>query len=168
MDIIQERLEREYNLSLITTAPSVIYRVTRTDGVKMDIDNPTNFPAPTEIEYIEEPFVNASIMLPADYVGTVMDLCQDRRGVFKDMRYINEKRVILSYDMPLAEIIYNFFDQLKSRTRGYASLDYELSGYKNLELVKLDILINGEVVDALSFIVHKDKAYSRGRQLSEN
>lgn len=108
MDIIQERLEREYNLSLITTAPSVIYRVTRTDGVKMDIDNPTNFPAPTEIEYIEEPFVNASIMLPADYVGTVMDLCQDRRGVFKDMRYINEKRVILSYDMPLAEIIYNF------------------------------------------------------------
>jgi GTP-binding protein LepA len=167
MDIIQERLEREYNLNLITTAPSVIYRVTRTDGEKMNIDNPTNFPVPTEIEYIEEPFVNASIMLPTDYVGTVMDLCQDRRGVFKDMQYINEKRVILSYDMPLAEIIYNFFDQLKSRTRGYASLDYELSGYKKSELVKLDILINGEVVDALSFIVHKDKSYSRGRQLSE-
>jgi GTP-binding protein LepA len=167
MDIVQERLEREYALSLVTTAPSVIYRVTKTDGESMDVDNPTNFPDPTDIEFIEEPFVNASIMVPTEYVGTVMDLCQDRRGIFKNMEYINEKRVILNYNMPLAEIIYNFFDQLKSRTRGYASLDYELSGYKKSNLVKLDILINGEVVDALSFIVHKDKAYSRGRQLSE-
>ncbi|HHW01532.1 MAG TPA: elongation factor 4 [Thermoanaerobacterales bacterium] len=167
MDVIQERLEREYNLNLITTAPSVIYKVTRTSGEQISVDNPTNFPNPTEIDYIEEPYVEASIMLPTEYVGTIMELCQDKRGTFKDMQYINEKRVILKYDMPLSEIIYDFFDQLKSRSRGYASLDYELSGYKKSELVKLDILINGEVVDALSFIVHKDKAYSRGRQMVE-
>ena len=167
MDVIQERLEREYNLNLITTAPSVIYKVTRTSGEQINVDNPTNFPHPTEIEYIEEPYVDASIMLPTEYVGTIMELCQDKRGTFKDMQYINEKRVILKYDMPLSEIIYDFFDQLKSRSRGYASLDYELSGYKKSELVKLDILINGEIVDALSFIVHKDKANSRGRQMVE-
>ncbi|MDN5312869.1 MAG: GTP-binding protein LepA, partial [Thermoanaerobacteraceae bacterium] len=134
---------------------------------QINVDNPTNFPHPTEIEYIEEPYVDASIMLPTEYVGTIMELCQDKRGTFKDMQYINEKRVILKYDMPLSEIIYDFFDQLKSRSRGYASLDYELSGYKKSELVKLDILINGEIVDALSFIVHKDKANSRGRQMVE-
>ncbi|MGI6485097.1 MAG: translation elongation factor 4 [Tepidanaerobacteraceae bacterium] len=167
MDIIQERLEREYNLNLITTAPSVIYKVTKVNGNKMEIDNPTNFPAPAQISLIEEPFVDASIMLPSEYVGTIMELCQDRRGIFKDMRYLNEKRVILNYEMPLAEIIYNFFDQLKSRSRGYASLDYDLSGYKKSDLVKLEILINGEVVDALSFIVHKDKAYTRARQMTE-
>lgn len=167
MDVIQERLEREYNLNLITTAPSVIYKVTKTNGERLDIDNPTNFPHPTEIDYIEEPYVIASIMLPTEYVGTIMELCQERRGTFKEMQYINEKRVILKYDMPLSEIIYDFFDQLKSRTRGYASLDYELSDYKKSDLVKLDILINGEIVDALSFIVHKDKAYSRGRQMVE-
>jgi len=167
MDIIQERLEREYNLNLITTAPSVIFKIYKTNGQQLEIDNPTNFPPPTEIDYIEEPYVNASIMVPTDYVGTIMELCQERRGTFKDMQYINEKRVILRYDMPLSEIIYDFFDQLKSRSKGYASLDYELSDYKKSDLVKLDILINGEIVDALSFIVHKDKAYSRGRQIAE-
>lgn len=167
MDVIQERLEREYNLNLITTAPSVVFKVYKTNGEKLEVDNPTNFPSPTEIQYIEEPYVQASMMVPTEYVGTIMELCQDRRGTFKDMQYINEKRVILRYDMPLSEIIYDFFDQLKSRSRGYASLDYELSGYKRSELVKLDILINGEIVDALSFIVHKDKAYSRGRNMVE-
>jgi len=167
MDIIQERLEREYNLNLITTAPSVVFKIYKTNGLQLEIDNPTNFPPPTEIEYIEEPYVNASIMVPTDYVGAIMELCQERRGTFKDMQYINEKRVILKYEMPLSEIIYDFFDQLKSRSKGYASLDYELSGYKRSDLVKLDILINGEIVDALSFIVHKDKAYSRGRQIAE-
>jgi GTP-binding protein LepA len=164
---VQERLEREYNLNLITTAPSVIYKIKKTDGQKIEVDNPTNFPDPAEIEYIEEPYVEASIMLPTEYVGTVMDLCQEKRGTMKDMEYINEKRVILRYDMPLSEIIYDLFDQLKSRTRGYASLDYELTGYKKSEMQKLDILLNGEVVDALSFIVHKDKAYNRGRQITE-
>ncbi|WP_422444111.1 translation elongation factor 4 [Thermoanaerobacterium sp. DL9XJH110] len=167
MDVIQERLEREFDLNLITTAPSVVYKVKKTNGEQLEVDNPTNFPHPTEIEYIEEPYVDASIMLPTEYVGAVMELCQEKRGIFRDMQYINEKRVILHYEMPLSEIIYDFFDQLKSRTRGYASLDYELSGYKKSNLVKLDILINGEVVDALSFIVHKDKAYSRGRQMTE-
>ena len=167
MDVVQERLEREYNLNLITTAPSVIYKIKKTDGQKIEVDNPTNFPDPAEIEYIEEPYVEASIMLPTEYVGTVMDLCQEKRGTMKDMEYINEKRVILRYDMPLSEIIYDLFDQLKSRTRGYASLDYELTGYKKSEMQKLDILLNGEVVDALSFIVHKDKAYNRGRQITE-
>ena len=167
MDVVQERLEREYNLNLITTAPSVIFKITKTDGTQIDVDNPTNFPDPAEIQYIEEPFVTASIMMPTEYVGTVMDLCQEKRGTMKDMEYINEKRVILRYDMPLTEIIYDLFDQLKSRTRGYASLDYELLGYRKTEMVKLDILLNGEVVDALSFIVHKDRAYNRGRHITE-
>jgi GTP-binding protein LepA len=167
MDVVQERLEREYNLNLITTAPSVIFRIKKNDGQKIEVDNPTNFPDPAEIEYIEEPYVEASIMLPTDYVGTVMDLCQEKRGTMKDMEYINEKRVILRYDMPLSEIIYDLFDQLKSRTRGYASLDYELTGYNKSDMQKLDILLNGEVVDALSFIVHKDKIYNRGRQITE-
>ncbi|GAQ25556.1 MULTISPECIES: translation elongation factor 4 [Tepidanaerobacter] len=167
MDIIQERLEREYDLNIITTAPSVVFKVIKTDGSIVEIDNPTNFPDPSEIDYIEEPYVRASIMLPTEYVGAIMELCQERRGEMKDMEYINEKRVILRYDMPLSEIIYDFFDQLKSRTRGYASLDYEITGYRKSEMVKLDILINGEIVDALSFIVHKDKAYIRGRQIAE-
>lgn len=167
MDVVQERLEREYNLNLITTAPSVVFKITKTDGHTINVDNPTNFPDPAEIEYIEEPYVEASIMLPTEYVGQVMELCQEKRGTMKDMEYINEKRVILRYDMPLSEIIYDLFDQLKSRTRGYASLDYELTGYKKSDMVKLDILLNGEVVDALSFIVHKDKAYSRARNITE-
>lgn len=167
MDVVQERLEREYSLNLITTAPSVVFKITKTDGNTIDVDNPTNFPDPAEIEYIEEPYVEASIMLPTEYVGQVMELCQEKRGTMKDMEYINEKRVILRYDMPLSEIIYDLFDQLKSRTRGYASLDYELAGYKKSDMVKLDILLNGEIVDALSFIVHKDKAYSRARQITE-
>ncbi|TYP54990.1 translation elongation factor 4 [Thermosediminibacter litoriperuensis] len=167
MEIIQERLEREYGINLITTAPSVIYRIKKTDGQEIMVDNPTNFPDPSKIEYIEEPYVEASIMLPSEYVGAVMELCQEKRGNFKDMQYISEKRVILRYDMPLAEIIYDFFNQLKSRTRGYASLDYEFTGYTKSELCKVDVLINGEIVDALSFIVHKDKAYARARQLVE-
>ncbi|NLU10530.1 MAG: elongation factor 4 [Tepidanaerobacter acetatoxydans] len=167
MDVVQERLEREYNLNIITTAPSVIFKVKKTDGSKIEVDNPTNFPDPAEIEYIEEPYVEASIMLPTEYMGAVMDLCQEKRGTMKDMEYINEKRVILRYDMPLSEIIYDLFDQLKSRTRGYASLDYELTGYKKSDMVKLDILLNGEIVDALSFIVHRDKAYGRARQITE-
>jgi len=167
MDVVQERLEREYNLNLITTAPSVVYKITKTDGSTIDVDNPTNFPNPAEIEYIEEPYVEASIMLPNEYVGQVMELCQERRGSMKNMEYINERRVILRYEMPLSEIIYDLFDQLKSRTRGYASLDYELIGYRKSDMVKLDILLNGDVVDALSFIVHRDKAYSRGRQITE-
>lgn len=167
MDVVQQRLEREYDLTLITTAPSVIYKITKSDGEKIDVDNPTNFPDPAEIDYIEEPYVEASMMLPTEYVGQVMELCQEKRGTMKDMEYMNERRVVLRYDMPLSEIIYDLFDQLKSRTRGYASLDYELIGYKKSDLVKLDILINGEVVDALSFIVHQDKAYNRGRQIVE-
>ncbi len=167
MDIVQERLEREYGLNLITTAPSVIFKIYKTDGDKVYVDNPTNFPDPAEIEYIEEPFVEASIMSPAEYIGTIMDLCQEKRGTMKDMEYINEKRVILRYEMPLSEIIYDLFDQLKSGTRGYASLDYESVGYRKSEMEKLDILLNGEVVDALSFIVHRDKAYNRGRQIAE-
>lgn len=167
MDVVQERLEREYNLNLITTAPSVVYKITKTNGDTINVDNPTNFPDPAEIAYIEEPYVEASIMLPTEYVGQVMELCQEKRGTMKTMEYVTEKRVILRYEMPLSEIIYDLFDQLKSRTRGYASLDYELSGYKRSDMVKLDILLNGEVVDALSFIVHKDKAYSRARQITE-
>ncbi|MGB9813246.1 MAG: translation elongation factor 4 [Thermovenabulum sp.] len=167
MEIIQERLEREYGINMITTAPSVVYKIKKTDGEEIMVDNPTNFPDPSKIEYIEEPYVEAQIMLPTEYVGPVMELCQDKRGVFKDMQYINEKRVILRYHMPLLEIIYDFFDQLKSRTRGYASLDYEFIGYFKSDLCKVDILVNGEVVDALSFIVHKDKAYYRARQIVE-
>ncbi|MGN1113577.1 MAG: translation elongation factor 4 [Oscillospiraceae bacterium] len=165
MEIIQERLEREYNLDLITTAPSVIYKVNLTDGSTVMIDNPTNFPDPAVIESAEEPMVNADIFTPSEFVGNIMELCQDRRGIFKDMQYIDENRVDLHYDLPLNEIVYDFFDALKSRTKGYASFDYELKGYAKSKLVKLDILLNGEIVDALSFIVHADKAYARGRRI---
>ena len=167
MEIIQERLEREYNLDLITTAPSVIYRVTKTDGSVVMVDNPLNYPDPAEILEAEEPFVSASIMCPTEFVGNIMDLCQERRGEYRDMKYLDDTRVELHYEMPLNEIIYDFFDALKSRSRGYASLDYEFLGYRKSDLVKLDILLNGEVVDALSFIVHKDKAYPRGRRIAE-
>lgn len=167
MEIIQERLEREYNLDLVTTAPSVIYRITRTDGEVIYIDNPTNMPPVTEIETMEEPIVKAGIMTPTEYVGNIMELCQERRGVYKDMKYIDEGRVMLTYEMPLNEIIYDFFDALKSRTKGYASLDYDMLGFKESDLVKLDIVLNNEVVDALSFIVHSEKAYTRGRRIAE-
>ncbi len=167
MEIIQERLEREYNLDIVTTAPSVIYHITKTDGEKMLIDNPTNYPDPAHIATAEEPMTNSHIYSPTEYVGNIMDLCQDRRGVFKDMRYIDETRVDIHYELPLNEIIYDFFDALKSRTRGYASFDYELIGYTPSKLVKLDIMLNGEVVDALSFIIHAEKAYSRGRKMCE-
>ncbi len=167
MEIIQERLEREYNLDLITTAPSVIYRVTKTSGEVIMVDNPLNYPDPGEIEMAEEPFVKAAIMCPTEFVGNIMDLCQDRRGEYKDMTYLDDTRVELHYEMPLNEIIYDFFDALKSRSRGYASLDYEFLGYRTSQLVKLDILLNGDMVDALSFIVHKDKAYARGRRIAE-
>lgn len=167
MEIIQERVEREYDLDLVTTAPSVIYKITRTDGEVLNIDNPTNLPPLTEIEKMEEPVVKATIMVPTEYVGNIMELAQERRGVYKDMKYIDEGRVMLLYELPLNEIIYDFFDALKSRTKGYASFDYELMGYSESDLVKLDIVLNGEIVDALSFIVHKDKAYSRGRRIAE-
>ena len=167
LEIIQERLEREYGLDLVTTAPSVIYRITRIGGEVLMIDNPTNLPSFGEIERMEEPVVNANIMTPTDTVGNIMELCQERRGVFKDMKYIDENRVSINYQLPLNEIIYDFFDALKSRTRGYASFDYEFIGYHESKLVKLDILLNTEVVDALSFIVHTDKAYERGRKICE-
>ena len=167
MEIIQLRLEREFNLDLITTAPSVVYRVTKTDGSVSMIDNPLNYPDPTEIEIAEEPFVRASIITPPEYVGGIMDLCQDRRGEYLDMTYLDQSRVELHYNMPLNEIIFDFFDCLKSRTRGYASLDYDLIGYRESDLVKLDILLNGDVVDALSFILHADKAYARARKICE-
>jgi len=167
MEIIQERLEREFNLDLITTAPSVIYRVTKTSGEVLMIQNPANLPTPQEIRIMEEPIVKTTIMVPNTYVGAVMELCQDRRGDMKDMQYIDETRVNLHYEMPLNEVIYDFFDALKSRTKGYGSLDYELVGYRQSNLVKLDILINGEQVDALSFIVHESKAYSRGKSMCE-
>ena len=167
MEIIQERLEREYNLDLITTAPSVIYRVTLTSGEVQYIDNPTNYPDPAVIRLAEEPMVKAEILTPSDFVGNVMELCQNRRGVFQDMQYLDDTRVSLKYDLPLNEIVYDFFDVLKSRTRGYASFDYELTGYAPSKLVKLDILLNGDMVDALSFIVHKDSAYERGRKMCE-
>lgn len=167
MEIIQERLEREYDLDIITTAPSVIYHVIKTDGQMLIIDNPLNYPDPVHIDKAEEPFVKASIITPSEYVGNIMDLCQDRRGEYKNMQYLDETRVELHYDMPLNEIIYDFFDALKARTRGYASLDYELTGYRESNLVKLDILLNGDIVDALSFIVHRDKAYARARKIVE-
>ena len=167
MEIIQERLEREYNLDLITTAPSVIYRVTMMSGEVLYIDNPTNYPDPATIRLAEEPMVKAEILTPSDYVGNVMDLCQNRRGVFHDMQYIDENRVSLKYDLPLNEIVYDFFDVLKSRTKGYASFDYVLSEYAPSKLVKLDILLNGDMVDALSFIIHADKAYERARKMVE-
>ena len=167
MEIIQERLEREYNLDLITTAPSVIYHITKTDGEVLSIDNPTNYPDPANIKSAEEPITNAHIYSPSEYVGNIMELCQERRGVFKDMKYIDTDRVDIHYELPLNEIIYDFFDALKSRTRGYASFDYELAGYAKSNLVKLDIMLNGETVDALSFILHADKAYPRARKMAE-
>ena len=167
MEIIQERLEREYNLDLITTAPSVVYKITKTNGAAMELDNPTNMPESTEIDHMEEPIVKATIMTPTEYVGNIMELCQERRGNYLGMDYMEATRVILNYEMPLNEIIYDFFDALKSRTKGYASLDYELLGYRESDLVKLDIKMNNEIVDALSFIVHADKAYARGRRMAE-
>lgn len=166
MEIIQERIEREYNIDIITTAPSVIYKITMTDGTVNMIDNPTNYPKNDKIAKSEEPIVAATILTPTEFVGNIMELCQERRGVFKDMKYIEQTRVELSYVLPLGEIIYDFFDVLKSRTKGYASLDYEMKGYSEAKLVKLDIMLSGEVVDALSFIVHADNAYSRGRKIA--
>ncbi len=167
MEILEERLEREFNLDLITTAPSVIYKIKPKGGDEYYIDNPTNFPSTDEIEQAYEPIVNASIICPTEYVGAIMELCQDRRGTYKDMKYIDTQRAEVHYTLPLNEIVYDFFDALKSKTRGYASLDYELAGYAPSKLVKLDILLNGEIVDALSFIVHTDKAYARARKIAE-
>ena len=167
MEIIQERLEREFDLDLVTTSPSVIYRVRMMNGEERMIDNPSNLPPVTEIEYMEEPMVNANIMTPSQYVGTIMELCQDKRGIFQDMDYIEETRVSMHYILPLNEIIYDFFDQLKSRSRGYASFDYELREYMRSDLVKLDFLLNGDTCDALSTIVHRDKAYAKGRAVAE-
>ncbi|MEF9852679.1 MAG: translation elongation factor 4 [Hydrogenoanaerobacterium sp.] len=167
MEIIQERIEREFNLDIITTAPSVIYHLTMTNGETLIIDNPTNYPDPGQIAAAEEPFVRASIFTPSQYIGNIMDLCQGRRGEYRDTKYLDEDRVELHYDLPLNEIIYDFFDALKSRTKGYASFDYELTGYRASRLVKLDILLNGEIVDALSFVVFADSAYARGRKLTE-
>ena len=167
MEIIQERLEREYNLDLVTTAPSVEYIVIKTDGEELEIDNPTNLPETSEIDYMMEPIVKASIMTPKEYVGSIMELCQERRGTYIDMTYLDETRVSLDYELPLNEIIYDFFDALKSRTRGYASFDYEFARFEKSDLVKLDMLLNGEQVDALSFIVHKERAYGRGRRMAE-
>lgn len=167
MEIIQERVEREFNLDIITTAPSVIYKVIKTDGEVLEITNPTNLPEPTEVDYMEEPIVKASIITPKDYVGAVMELCQDRRGTYIDMQYIEETRAVVNYEIPLNEIIYDFFDTLKSRTRGYASLDYEFKGYTRTKLVKLDILLNGDIVDALSMIVPDERAYHKGRGIAE-
>ena len=167
MEIIQERLEREFNLDLVTTAPSVVYRITKTDGSVVEIDNPTNYPDPSQIIKAEEPIVRADIISPVDYVGNIMELCTGRRGEFKNMQYLDATRVELHYEMPLNEIIYDFFDALKSRTKGYASFDYSLIGYRESKLVKLDILLNGDIVDALSFIVFEERAYARGRKICE-
>ncbi len=167
LEIIQERLEREFNLDLVTTAPSVIYKVHKSNGEVIDLTNPSNLPDPSEIEYMEEPFVSAEIMVTSDYVGAIMKLCQERRGTYLSMEYMEETRALIKYELPLNEIIYDFFDALKSRSRGYASFDYELKGYVRSDLVKLDILINKETVDALSFIVFKDSAYDRGRKMCE-
>jgi GTP-binding protein LepA len=167
LEIMQERLEREFDLNIIATSPSVIYNVYKNDGTMIKIQNPTNLPSPSEISYMEEPIVNANIMTPTEYVGAIMELCQNRRGTFVNMEYIEKTRVIMHYVLPLNEVIYDFFDALKSKTRGYASLDYELAGYQESKLVKLDILINGELVDAFSMIVHEEKAYERGRVIAE-
>ncbi|MNW43475.1 Elongation factor 4 [compost metagenome] len=167
MDVIQERIEREFNIPLITTAPSVIYKVTLTNGETISIDNPSNYPEVGKIDYVEEPYVKAAIIVPNDYVGTVMELCQSKRGEFVNMEYLDTTRVTITYQVPLSEIVYDFFDQLKSSTKGYASFDYELSGYRQSNLVKMDILLNGEQVDALSFIVHRERAYHRGRIICE-
>jgi len=167
LEIIQERLEREYALDLVTTVPSVVYKIHLTDGTVLEIDNPTHYPDPATIDFSEEPIADAHIFTPPEYVGTIMDLCQQRRGVSKNMEYLSEDRVDIHYELPLNEIIYDFFDALKSRTRGYASLDYEIAGYRRSDLVKLDVLLNGDAVDALSFIVHRDKAYGRARKIAE-
>ena len=167
MEVIQERIEREFNLDIITTAPSVIYKVNKTDGTQLELTNPTNLPDPSEIKSMEEPIVKVSIISPSEYVGPVMELCQNRRGIFKDMQYLEATRVQLNYELPLNEIIYDFFDALKSRTKGYASLDYELIGYMTTNLVKLDILLNSEIVDALSMIVPEERAYNKGRNIAE-
>lgn len=167
LEVIQERLEREFNLDLVTTAPGVVYRVHKTDGSMIELTNPSNLPDPSEIEYMEEPMVAAEIMVTSEFVGAIMDLCQERRGIYRSMEYIEQTRAVIKYDLPLNEIIYDFFDALKSRSKGYASFDYELKGYERSELVKLDILINKEEVDALSFIVFKDTAYDRGRKMCE-
>ncbi|MBR1983805.1 MAG: translation elongation factor 4 [Clostridia bacterium] len=167
MDVIQERIEREFDLDIITTAPSVSYKVYKTDGTQMVVENPTHLPPVTEIAYMEEPVINASIFTPPEYVGPIMELCQFKRGVYKDMTYLDKTRVQMKYTLPLNEIIYDFFDSLKSRTKGYASFDYDIAGYEKSDLVKLDMLLNGDICDALSIIVHKDKAYERGRQIAE-
>ncbi|MDD6204182.1 MAG: translation elongation factor 4 [Firmicutes bacterium] len=167
MEIIQERLEREFDFDIVTTAPSVIYRITRPDGTEMLLDNPADMPRPEEISVISEPIVSAHIMTPPEYIGSIMELCQEKRGIYINMKYINQTRAVLEYHMPLNEIIYDFFDALKSRTRGYASFDYEITGYEPSELVKLDILLNGDICDAMSTIVHRDKAYARGRAIAE-
>lgn len=167
LEIIQERLEREYNLDLVTTVPSVIYRIHMNDGTVLEIDNPTHYPDPAHIDFCEEPMTNAHIYAPSEYVGAIMDLCQDRRGIFRDMQYLSADRVDIHYELPLNEIIYDFFDVLKSRTRGYASFDYEISEYVRSDLVKLDVLLNGDIIDALSFIIHRDKAMSRARKIAE-
>jgi GTP-binding protein LepA len=167
MEIIEERLEREFDIDLITTAPSVSYKIIKTNGDEIFIDNPSNLPNISEISKMEEPSVKAFIFTPPEYVGAIMDLCQEKRGIYVDLTYIDANRVRLQYDVPLNEIIYDFFDALKSRSRGYASLDYETTGYKESHLVKLDILLNGEICDALSLIVHRDKAYARGRSIAE-
>jgi GTP-binding protein LepA len=167
MEIIQERIEREFNVPILTTAPSVVYRVTMTNGEVREIENPSLYPEQGKIEYVEEPYVKASIIVPNDYVGAIMELCQGKRGEFLNMEYLDTNRVTLTYEIPLSEIVYDFFDQLKSSTRGYASFDYELVGYKRSNLVKMDILLNGEQVDALSFIVHRDRAYHRGKAICE-
>ena len=167
LEIIQERLEREYDLDLVSTVPSVVYKIHLTDGTLVDIDNPTNYPDPANIDYVEEPMTDAHIYSPPEYVGVIMDLCQDRRGIFKNMDYISTDRVDIHYKLPLNEIIYDFFDALKSRTRGYASFDYELCGYERSSLVKLDVLLNGDIIDALSYIIHSEKAYPRARKIAE-
>lgn len=167
LEIVQERLEREYNLELVTTVPGVVYKIHLTDGSTVEIDNPTNYPDPAVIDYVEEPITDAHIYAPPEYVGTIMDLCQDRRGTFKNMNYLSADRVDIHYELPLNEIIYDFFDALKSRTRGYASFDYELKEYTRSSLVKLDVLLNGDIIDALSFIIHSEKAYPRARKIAE-
>jgi len=167
MEIVQERLEREYDLDLIATAPSVKYRVVKTDGSTVEVDNPSRLPEPNEMERIEEPFITASIMLPSEYVGSIMELCQSRRGTFKSIEYFDSSRALLTYELPLAEIVMEFYDRLKSLTRGYGSMDYEIGEYKPSDLVRLDILLHSKPVDALSAIVHRKKAYNRGRALVE-
>lgn len=167
LEIIEERLEREYGLELITTVPSVVYKIYLNDGTMVEIDNPTNYPDPAIIDYCEEPFSNAHIYVPSEFVGTIMDMCQERRGIFKDMNYITPDRVDIHYELPLNEIIYDFFDALKSRTRGYASFDYEIADYRKSDLCKVDVLLNGDIIDALSFIIHREKAYVRARKIAE-